>query len=98
MYAVIFKAKVKVLDAQYADAAKRMRDLAMAEYNCQEFVSSTEGNTEIAISYWQCEEDILAWRNNAEHLATQKLEQEKWYESYTVEVVKVLRSYGSPSQ
>ena len=98
MFAVIFKAKVKVLDAQYADAAKRMRDLALGEYNCKAFICPTTGDTEIAISYWQCEEDILARRNDAEHLATQKLGQEKWYESYTVEVVEVLRSYGSSTQ
>lgn len=98
MYAVIFKAKVKILGAQYANAAKRIRGLAMVEYNCQEFVSSTESDAEIAISYQYCEEDILAWRNNAENLATQKFGQEKWYGSYTVEVVEVLRSYCSPTQ
>jgi len=30
-----------------------MRDLAINKYGCSEFISTTEGNNEIAISYWK---------------------------------------------
>ncbi len=53
MYAVIFRAEILELDAEYAAMARRMRDLAIDEYGCVEFVACTEGNTEIAISYWE---------------------------------------------
>ena len=38
MYAVIFKAKTKKVDDTYFKMAKRMRELAINEYGCIEFV------------------------------------------------------------
>ena len=54
-----------------------------------------EGDEEIAISYWESEEQILAWKKDGEHLAAQELGRKKWYKAYKVEVVRVLREYGS---
>jgi heme-degrading monooxygenase HmoA len=93
MYAVIFRAEVRELDAEYAVMAARMRDLAINEYGCVEFVACTEGNSEIAISYWESEEQIRQWKQNAEHLVAQQKGRAKWYKSYTVEVVEVVRAY-----
>ena len=95
MYAVIFRAEVRELDAEYAVMAARMRDLAINEYGCVEFVACTEGNSEIAISYWESEEQIRQWKQNAEHLVAQQKGRAKWYKSYTVEVVEVVRAYRS---
>nr|WP_086940556.1 antibiotic biosynthesis monooxygenase [Thaumasiovibrio occultus] len=93
MYAVIFKAKTGQQDAQYSQMVSIMRDLAFEQYNCQDFIAVTEGNQEIAISYWQNEDDILRWHQNAQHAVAQQLGREKWYASYTVEVVKIERRY-----
>jgi heme-degrading monooxygenase HmoA len=93
MYAIIFKAKTKKLDEEYFSMAKRMRELAMSEYGCLEFTAVTEGSEEIAISYWDSLEEITKWKQNSEHLVAQKLGIEKWYESYSVEIVEVLHSY-----
>jgi heme-degrading monooxygenase HmoA len=95
MYAVIFRAEILELDVEYVDMARRMRDLAIAEYGCVEFVACTEGNTEIAISYWESEEQIQQWKQNAEHLVAQEKGRSKWYRSYTVQVVEVVRAYSS---
>ena len=95
MYAVIFRAEVRELDAEYAVMAARMRDLAINEYGCVEFVACTEGNSEIAISYWESEEQIRQWKQNAQHLVAQQKGRAKWYKSYTVEVVEVVRAYRS---
>jgi heme-degrading monooxygenase HmoA len=95
MYAVIFRAEIAVLDTQYADMASRMRDLAIGQHGCIEFVSCTEGSQEIAISYWRTQEQIRDWKHNAEHLVAQEYGRSKWYRSYTVEVVEVVRSYVS---
>ncbi len=93
MYAVIFKAKTKKLDDDYFKMAKRMRELAINEYGCVEFTAVTEGSDEIAISYWESMEQIKKWKQNSEHLVAQKLGKEKWYETYSVEIVEILEKY-----
>lgn len=91
MYAVIFKATIKEFDAQYSEMAERMRDLAISEYGCTEFTACTEGDKEIAISYWPSIEHIKAWHQNPEHKEAQALGKSKWYSSYQVQVTEVLR-------
>ena len=94
-YAVIFRAEIRKLDDEYAAMAARMRELAIAEYGCVEFLAVTEGRREVAISYWDSEAQIKNWKQNAEHLVAQKNGRNKWYRSYAVEVVEVVRSYTS---
>jgi heme-degrading monooxygenase HmoA len=91
MYAVIFRAEINSLDAEYSAMAEHMRELAMKEYGCTEFIACTEGDSEIAISYWPSQEHIKAWHANPEHRVAQKLGKEKWYKSYQVDVTKVIR-------
>jgi heme-degrading monooxygenase HmoA len=99
MYAVIFRAEIAEADAEHAGMAARLRDLALGEYGCVEFTSCTEGGQEIAISYWETLEQISRWKQNALHLEAQQKGRSRWYRSYTVEVVEILRSYGSgPAQ
>lgn len=95
MYAVIFTAEVALLDSEYSETASRMREIAMAEYGCTEFISTTEGNNEIAISYWPSLDAIRAWKSNPDHLRAQALGKSRWYKSYNVQVVEVLREYGA---
>ncbi len=94
MYAVIFKAKTGDQDPQYSEMVQLMRELAFEQYNCKDFIAVTEGNQEIAISYWNSEEDIRNWHSDTEHSIAQKLGREKWYESYVVEIVKIERRYS----
>ena len=93
MYAVIFKAEINEIDSSYSAMAKRMRELAINEYGCIEFNATTEGNDEIAISYWNTKEQIKEWKQNKEHLKAQELGKNKWYKSYSVEIVEVLNKY-----
>jgi heme-degrading monooxygenase HmoA len=95
MYAVIFRAEIAELDAEYLAMAERMRNLAIDQYGCKEFIANTEGNTEIAISYWENESQIKEWKNNSEHLSAQSKGRSKWYKSYTVQFVEVIREYSS---
>lgn len=76
--------------------AERMRQLALSEYGCREFVACMEGGHEIAISYWDSESQIKAWKENSEHLRAQGRGRSRWYKSYTVQIVEVVREYGSP--
>ncbi len=95
MYAVIFKAEVRQLDDEYHAMAKKMRELAENHYGCINFISCTEGNHEIAVSYWESKEHIKAWKNDPEHLHAQQLGKSRWYRSYHVQVVEVLHEYGT---
>jgi heme-degrading monooxygenase HmoA len=94
MFAVIFKARTKQFDEAYSTTAARLRTLAMEDFGCIEFISCSEGEDEIAISYWESEEQIRAWKQHPEHRAAQMLGKEKWYRDYQVQVVEVLRDYG----
>lgn len=97
MYVVIFKAEIKLVNSEYVKQAKRMRDLALQHYGCIKVDSVMEGNVEITLSYWQSKEDISAWKNNNEHKAAQDDGINKWYRSYNIEVVEVVRSYQNES-
>jgi heme-degrading monooxygenase HmoA len=93
MYAVIFKATINKLDSQYFKTAKRLRQLATSKYGCLDFVSLTEGDQEIAISYWPSTDHISAWKDDPEHRQAQQQGQKSWYRAYKVEVVKIEREY-----
>jgi len=93
-FAVIFKAKLKAVDQSYHETAARMRQKAIAEYGCLDFVSVNENNEEVSISYWESEQAILNWKNDPEHQDAQQKGADRWYLNYTVEVVELKRSYS----
>ena len=94
MYAVIFTAELNELDETYSETAMQMRELAITKYGCTKFNTVTEASREIAISYWQSQEQIRRWKRDARHLAAQGLGREKWYKAYQVEVVEIIREYS----
>ena len=93
MYAVIFTAEMSELDEDYTTMAARMRELAQTEYGCVGFTALTQGDQEVAISYWENLDQIRSWKQDPEHLIAQELGRVKWYRSYHVQVVQVIREY-----
>ncbi|MBE0363872.1 hypothetical protein PULV_a1384 [Pseudoalteromonas ulvae UL12] len=93
MFVVIFRAKPGQQDQQYTEMVAKMRELAFEKYACLDFVAATEGEQEIAISYWPDEASILAWKNDPSHALAQSMGQNKWYQSYRVEVLELKREY-----
>ena len=91
MYAVIFKATIAQFDDEYHSMAERMKALAFSEYGCLDFNSVTEGDEEIAISYWPSLQHIHDWKNDPQHSQAQKKGREKWYKSFSVEICEVVR-------
>lgn len=91
MYAVIFKATVAELDDEYSQMARRLKDLAFEKYGCQDFTSVTEGNEEIAISYWETEQQIHDWKKDPLHRLAQSRGREKWYKSFSIEICEVIK-------
>ena len=94
MFVVIFKARTQALDADYAATAARMHERALTQFGCLAFEAVTEGDQEIALSYWRSETDIAAWRADAEHREAQARGRADWYRDYTVEVARVERRYA----
>lgn len=90
MFAVIFKARIAGFDDEYSRLADRLKKLAFEKYGCLDFVSVTEGNDEVAISYWETEQQIRDWKNDPEHRLAQIRGREKWYESFDVEICEII--------
>ncbi|MFT5521680.1 MAG: heme-degrading monooxygenase HmoA [Enterobacterales bacterium] len=94
MFAVIFKAKPGQQDDKYLQTVARMRELAFNKYACLDFITATEGELELAISYWEDEESIKNWKNDPEHILAQQAGRANWYESYSVQIVEIKREYS----
>jgi heme-degrading monooxygenase HmoA len=100
MYVVIFRASMhKALSEEsmneYTAVATQMRALAMQKYACLDFVSMTENDQELAVSYWLDEASILAWRKDPQHQQAQAQGKLEWYDDYRVEVLSLERRYDS---
>jgi len=97
-YAVIFRARFVSLqipaDKEYVQTILRMRDLALTLYGCLEIFSVMEKGEEVTISYWSNEDQIITWKQDKEHIAAQNKGSKQWYESYKIEVVKIVREYS----
>lgn len=92
---VVFRARALAMDEEYLPTALRMRDKALSEYGCTEFVfAATPDGEEIALSYWPDEASIARWKNDLEHQAAQQKGQTLWYASYRVQVAEIRRDYG----
>ncbi|KAA1189601.1 antibiotic biosynthesis monooxygenase [Pseudohalioglobus sediminis] len=93
MYAVIFRARVAQLDDAYASMAAQLRQLALDSHGCREFRSWLQGDEEVAISYWDDLDSIAAWKRHPLHRQAQEAGKTRWYRSYSVDVVEVVRHY-----
>ena len=93
MFVVIFRAQARDLDAEYSAMAAQMRELALTQFGCLDFSAATEGDQEIAVSYWPDEASIRAWRADPEHLAAQQLGRERWYADWSVQIAEIGRAY-----
>lgn len=98
MFVVIFKAKSGQQDTAYQRMVEELRQLAFEKYRCIEFVAVTEGEDEIALSYWHSMEDILDWKQNSTHINAQNQGKKKWYQSYKVQIAEVKHEYSFGSQ
>jgi heme-degrading monooxygenase HmoA len=96
-YAVIFTAQRKEPDAAYDAVAQAMFDLAGKQPGClgAEHARDAAG-LGITVAYFTDEAAIRAWKQNAEHLAAQRLGIERWYSRYQIRVAKVERAYDGP--
>lgn len=94
--AVIFCAqRTQEDDEAYSAAAGVMSNLAAQQpgYLGQDS-SRSEGGLGITISYWDDDDAAKAWRDHPVHASIREQGRGKWYESYTLHVARVERSYA----
>lgn len=91
--AVIFVSRRTAVDQGYAEAARRMLELAesMPGYLGVDSARGDDG-LGITVSYWESEAAVAAWRADVEHLEAQRLGRTKWYEHFDLHVTRVIRS------
>lgn len=92
-FAVIFSSLRTDVDEGYSEMNDKLEEIARgySGFIGQDSARSALG---ISISYWKNEEDIIAWRKNAEHQLAMKYGKEKWYTWYNVRVAIVEREYS----
>lgn len=95
-YAVIFASHRNGADEEgYAAMAQHMAQLAASQPGFLGLDSARGADgAGITVSYWRSAEDILAWRNNAEHAQARALGRSLWYSDFTLRVAKVERAYA----
>ncbi|MGI5397913.1 antibiotic biosynthesis monooxygenase family protein [Streptomyces sp. CA-135486] len=92
---VVFTSVLAERPDGYAETAERMKELVQDVPGFLGYESArTPGGLGITVGYFRDEEAIAAWQRNLDHQAAQKRGRAEWYESYTVHVGRVERSYG----
>lgn len=94
-YAVIFTSQRAGEDQGYRVMAQRMEKLASDQpgFLGIESYRETSGRG-VTISYWDSEEAIQTWKNNAEHLEAQEKGKSTWYSNYELRIARVERAYA----
>lgn len=91
-YAVIFTSRRTGVDDGYGDTSARMIELAAQQpgFLGVESARGADG-LGITVSYWESEEAIANWRQQAEHRLAQAAGREKWYSEFVTRVARVER-------
>ncbi|MCP5158957.1 MAG: antibiotic biosynthesis monooxygenase [Gammaproteobacteria bacterium] len=95
MYIVIFRAEIAELDEEYFSLAPNLREVAIHEFGCVEFHAVSENGFEVALSYWNSQDDIRKWREHSLHKYAQSLGYKKWYSAVRVEITELLHGYSN---
>ena len=92
-WAVIFTSRLRDSVSGYDEVAARMLELAREQPGFLGF-ETARSDVGISVSYWESEDAIRAWKENAQHLEAQRRGPAEWYESHVVRVCRVERAYG----
>lgn len=91
-FAVIFSTiTTKNLDG-YEETSKKMENLAKQQKGYLG-IETARQKIGITVSYWKSEADILAWKNNFEHILAREKGRTLWYQEYQIRICKVERAY-----
>ena len=94
MIVVLFRSKlVPAASADgYDEMAQEMDDLARTMPGFIDVKSfKAEDGERLTVVWWQDEETLRAWREQARHRVAQRTGRERWYEYYRMDVAEVIR-------
>jgi heme-degrading monooxygenase HmoA len=94
-YAVIFSSQRTEGDNGYGVTADRIAELAAQQpgFLGMESTRGADGFG-ITVAYFDSEENIRAWKRNAEHADARQKGREVWYSHYEIRIAKVERAYN----
>jgi len=95
MIVVLFRSKLVSTASTdgYDEMAQEMDDLARTMPGFIDVKSfKAEDGERLTIVWWQDEETLRAWREQARHRVAQRTGRERWYEYYKLEVAEVIRA------
>jgi heme-degrading monooxygenase HmoA len=95
-YAVIFSSQRTDRDAAgYDEASARMVELVRQQPGFLGFESTRDGaGFGITVAYFDSEDAIRHWRNNAEHAEARREGHRSWYDHFELRIARVERAYG----
>jgi heme-degrading monooxygenase HmoA len=94
MMMVVFRSRLReTAGDDYAATVDAMLARARAMPGFVEFKHfHADDGERLSLIYWQSEETLRAWAEDAEHRAAQRLGRERWYAAYRIDVGRVARS------
>ena len=95
MIVVLFRSKLVPTASSdgYDEMANEMDDLARTMPGFIDVKSfKAEDGERLTLVWWQDEDTLRAWREQARHRVAQRTGRERWYEYYKLEVAEVIRA------
>jgi heme-degrading monooxygenase HmoA len=92
MIVILFRSKLVDAPEGYAEMAQEMTALAktMPGFIDMKLFKADDGER-LTVVWWQDEETLKGWREQARHRLAQRVGRERWYEYYKLEVAEVMR-------
>jgi len=91
MYAVVFKSVLNDLqDASYDKMATHIDELVKNQdgfIDAESFRNADKSGC--TISYWESMTAIEKWKDNKQHIQAKTLGKQKWYKSYTLDIIHI---------
>ena len=92
-YAAIFSSTGAGAHEGYTEDTETVLELAKKHPGFLGIEAAGDEDLSIAVSYWDSDETIRAFKQIAEHLIIQKRGRETYYKSYMMRIARVERDY-----
>ena len=93
MIVVLFRSKLVDAPGGYDAMADEMDALARTMPGFIDVKSfKADDGERLTVVWWENEETLTAWREQARHRVAQRTGRERWYEDYKMDVAEVVRS------
>ena len=98
MYAIIFEVWPFASGRdRYFELAAQLKEILVFQpgfVSVERFQSLIDEEKLLSLSFWESEEAIAGWREQIDHIDSQREGAEKLFKSYRIRVVKIERDYS----